>query len=754
MMSRELEISLGAALQEARNRRHEYLCVEHLLYALLNDDLGREILENCGCDLERLRGELEDFFEQEVEQAPEGVRPVLHQTAAFERLMQRAFLHVQYSGKDEVDAGDILAAVFEEDDCHAAYYLESQGLTRLDVLEYISHGVSATGFEEDAAPMPGEETGAEGEPAQRSALDMFTVNLNERAAQGRIDPLIGRDAELRRTMRVLARRRKNNPVFVGEPGVGKTALAEGLALRLHEAREGIRDIKVPAGLMDVELLALDLPGLLAGTKFRGDFEQRLKAVLRELQERENVILFIDEIHTVVGAGATTDSSMDASTILKPALASGELRCIGSTTYEEFKNHFEKDRGLSRRFQKIDVDETTIPETIQILRGLKPRYEEHHGITYTDTALEAAVTLSAKHINDRFLPDKAIDVIDEAAANVRLDSGGERKTVRPADIEKVVADIAKVPARSISATDKDKLARLEEDLKRLVFGQDEAIGQVVRAIKRSRAGLGKPETPIGCYLFTGPTGVGKTEVAKQLAHILGNHFSRYDMSEYMEKHAVARLIGAPPGYVGFDQGGLLVDEIRRNPYTVLLLDEIEKAHPDLFNILLQVMDDASLTDNTGKKADFRNVILIMTSNAGARELAATSIGFHASADDPKHKSMKAIEKALSPEFRNRLDAIVTFNALPMAVIEQVVDKFMWQIQTQLEERRVSLKLAPEARRWLAEKGYDHKFGARPLRRLIQQEIETALSDEILFGRLEKGGTVHIGLDDGHLTFDFE
>ncbi|MBI3119135.1 MAG: AAA family ATPase, partial [Candidatus Hydrogenedentes bacterium] len=599
MLSKDLEATLGAALQDARRRRHEYLCVEHLLAALLNDPYGIEILQNCGSNLPELRRRVEKFLGDELERVPATSVPVLQQTPAFERLMQRAFLHVQYSGKDEVDAGDILAAIFEEEDSQAAYFLTLDGVTRLDVLNYISHGVSKFASEEeeqDDVPFGGPEEPEEatgGRPG-RSALETFTVNLNRKAAEGKIDPLIGRTMELRRTIRILSRRRKNNPIFVGEPGVGKTALAEGLALMIHEGR-------VPDAMQDIEVLALDLAGLLAGTKFRGDFEQRLKAVLQEILRKDKVILYIDEIHTVVGAGATTESTMDASTILKPALASGELRCIGSTTYEEFKSHFEKDRGLSRRFQKIDVEEPSVEETVLILRGLKSRYEEHHRVTFTESALRAAAELSAKYLNDRFLPDKAIDVIDEAAASVKLASNEKRKSIRPSDIEAIVAEMARIPARSVSSSDKEKLASLEDELKHVVFGQEAAIELVVRSIKRARAGLGRPDKPVGCFLFSGPTGVGKTEVARQLAAQLGNHFARYDMSEYMEKHAVARLIGAPPGYVGFDQGGLLVDEIRRHPYTVLLLDEIEKAHPDLFSILLQVMDNATLTDNTGKKA---------------------------------------------------------------------------------------------------------------------------------------------------------
>jgi len=749
MLHKDLEAALGNALDHARKRRHDCLCVEHVLYALTEDALGREILENCGADLGALRQDLEAFFDNDLESAPDANRAVMQQTPAFERMMQRAFLHVQYSGKEQVDAGDVIAAVFEEDDSHAKYFLQKQGIGRLDVLDYISHGVSKVGM--DKGPADYETAGGDGdpesgEPAKRSALESFTTNLNERAADGKIDPLIGRAAELRRTVRILCRRRKNNPVFVGEPGVGKTALAEGLALRIHEGA-------VPEALKSAQLLALDLPAMLAGTKFRGDFEQRLKAVINEGRDRDDVILYIDEIHTVVGAGRTSDSNMDASSILKPALASGELRCIGSTTYEEFKNHFEKDRGFSRRFQKVDIEEPSIAETVRILQGLKSRYEKHHSITYTETALKAAAELAAKHINDRFLPDKAIDVIDEAGANVTLEGGGARKSIRPADIERIVAEMAKIPARSVSSSDKEKLGSLDVELKRVVFGQDEAIDQTVRAIKRSRAGLGKQDKPIGCFLFTGPTGVGKTEVARQLANILGNHFARYDMSEYMEKHAVARLIGAPPGYVGFDQGGLLVDEIRRHPYTVLLLDEIEKAHPDLFSILLQVMDNAALTDNMGKKADFRNVILIMTSNAGARDMAAGSIGFRASEEDRAHKSKKAVEKAFTPEFRNRLDAIVNFHALPMSIIKMVVDKFVNQIERQLDERKVKLSLSDAARTWLAEKGFDPTYGARPLARLIATEIETPLADELLFGKLEKGGRVTVDLKDNALVFDY-
>ncbi|MBN2309798.1 MAG: ATP-dependent Clp protease ATP-binding subunit ClpA [Candidatus Hydrogenedentes bacterium] len=745
MFSKPLEIALSAALDEARRRRHEYFCLEHLLFALLDDVYGRDILTHCGADLDQLRKDLEAFFNEDLEAVPGSAEAIPQQTVSLERVVQRAVAHVHYSGKEEVDAGDILAAIFEERDSHAAYFLQIQGLTRLDVLDYISHGVSRQEFEDDTEFAAAHEPDA-APRAARDPLEAFTIDLTDRAARGLIDPLIGRDTELRRVIRVLARRRKNNPILVGEPGVGKTAIVEGLALRIHQGQ-------TPAMLQDARILRLDMAALLAGTKFRGDFEHRLKSVLAALSQQENIILFIDETHTVVGAGSTSDSTMDASNILKPVLASGEIRCIGSTTYEEYKNHFERDRALSRRFQRIEILEPTMEETVLILRGLKSRYEAHHGARYTDSALRAAADLAARHINDRFLPDKAIDVIDEAGATLRLAPGTPRKTVRPADIERVVADIARIPARTVSSSDKERLGTLEDDLRRVVFGQDEAVHTVATSIKRSRAGLAQPDKPVGCFLFIGPTGVGKTELARQLAAILGVHFARYDMSEYMEKHAVARLIGAPPGYVGFDQGGLLTDEIRRNPHCVLLLDEIEKAHPDLFNILLQVMDHATLTDNNGKKADFRNVALIMTSNAGARDLAARSIGFGAAAGDNRSKGLKAVEKTFSPEFRNRLDAIVSFDGLPMDVIERVVDKFMAELQGRLAARKVALSLTPGARTWLAEHGYDDTLGARPLNRLIQTEIKDKLSDELLFGRLEKGGRVLVDVAGDAITFSY-
>lgn len=752
MISRSVELVLSSAMQEAQRRHHEYFCVEHLLYSLMDDALGREIIENCGGDPDTIKRALELFFERDLETVANGAERLPEQTMAFERVMQRAIAHVHFSGKEELDAGDLLAAILEEDDSDASFFLREQGITRLHILTYISHGIGKDGWldagedEYDEDEEEGEEF--EGGRASRNPLEAFTVSLNERASQGLIDPLIGREPEIRRTIQVLCRRRKNNPVFVGEPGVGKTAIAEGLALRIVEE-------KVPAVLKNIDILRLDLAAMLAGTRFRGDFEHRMKAVIAALAERDNVILFIDEIHTVVGAGSTTDSTMDASNMLKPVLASGELRCIGSTTYEEYKQTFEKDRALSRRFQKIEIAEPTIEETVLILRGLKARYEEHHGITYTDTALRAAAELSAKHINDRCLPDKAIDVIDEAGASIKLLPKGARKTIRPADIEAIVASIAKIPQRSVSSSDREHLAVLEKEMKRMVFGQDDAIHAVATAIKRSRAGLSSEDSPIGNFLFIGPTGVGKTEVARQLAAVMGVHFARYDMSEYMEKHAVARLIGAPPGYVGFDQGGLLTDEIRKHPYGVLLLDEIEKAHPDLFNILLQVMDHATLTDNNGKHADFRNIVLVMTSNVGARDMAARTMGFgDRELESGQGKALRAVEKTFSPEFRNRLDAIVSFNALPHEIIERIVDKFIGELQAKLAAQKVTLGLTDQARTWLANRGYDPKFGARPLKRLIQTEVKDRLSDELLFGKLEKGGRVLVTVKNDAIAFIFE
>jgi ATP-dependent Clp protease ATP-binding subunit ClpA len=746
-ISHELEISLTLAVNEARRRRHEFLCVEHLLYALLHDSDVAEVIRHSGGDVEALKKDLETFFEDRLEKLPENVDVAPQHTLGFQRVIQRAAAHVQSAGKDEILGRNVLVAIFRENDSHAAYLLESQGVSRLDVLNYISHGISKIAEE----PMPLGEANDEDEEGEgqggpkRDPLAMFTTDLNARAAEGKIDPLIGRSAELARAARVLCRRRKNNPVFVGEPGVGKTALAEGLALQIHEG-------KVPPKLADARIFALDMGALLAGTRFRGDFEQRLKGVINALRNKPGAILFIDEIHTVVGAGSASGGSLDASNILKPALASGELRCIGAATYHDYKSYFERDRALARRFQRIEVPEASVDETMEILRGLKGHYESHHGVVYTKAALRAAAELSARYINDRHLPDKAIDVIDEAGANVQMQpQRHRRKSVGVRDIEQVVATMAKIPPRSVSVTDRERLGKLERDLKLTVFGQDEAITTLASAIKLARAGLGHPEKPVGSFLFAGPTGVGKTEVARQLASVLGIEFLRFDMSEYMEAHTVSRLIGAPPGYVGFDQGGLLTDAIRKTPHAVLLLDEIEKAHPNLFNILLQVMDHATLTDNNGRKADFRNVILIMTTNAGAMEMAAAAIGFGGRTNEDK--GGKAIERLFSPEFRNRLDAVIGFKALDPPVVERVVDKFISQLDAQLSEKRVLIQLTDAARRYLAERGYDRAFGARPMARLIQVEINRVLADEILFGRLRDGGRVEIDLGPDGLVFSY-
>jgi ATP-dependent Clp protease ATP-binding subunit ClpA len=743
MISKELSVTLGLAVREAKKRRHEYVCIEHILFAVLYDSTGVEIIESCGGNIENLVNALEKFFDDNLETVPEGSEYVLQQTMAFQRVIQRAVNHVRSAEKQEVEVSDVLASIFQEKDSHAAHFLNSEGVTRLDVLSYISHNISKTPFDGGLGGFV--KTDKKQKKKRANPLELFTIDLVKMAADGKLDPLIGRKAEMERTMQVLCRRRKNNPVFVGDPGVGKTAMAEGLAQKINE--EDLPDI-----LKNIKIFSLDLGGLLAGTKFRGDFEQRLKGVIAELKKIPNAILFIDEIHTIVGAGATSSGSMDASNILKPVLATGDIRCIGSTTYEEYKNHFEKDRALSRRFEKIEIYEPPVSETIQILKGLRSRYEEHHEIVYTDSALKAATELSAKYINDRYLPDKAIDVIDEAGAFVRLSGSKRRKKINPSDIEIIVAKIAKIPTQSVSTSDRTKLENLEESLKQVVFGQDDAINSMVTSIKRSRAGLSAPEKPIGSFLFTGPTGVGKTEVSLQLSRALGVEFIRYDMSEYMEKHAVARLIGAPPGYIGFDQGGLLTDGIRKHPYAVLLLDEIEKAHQDLFNILLQVLDHATLTDNSGKKADFRNVIIIMTSNAGSREMSSQSIGFGDVHKDVESKGKKAVEKFFSPEFRNRLDGIIQFNSLNIEIMEKVVDKFMAEVNEQLSAKKVLLTVSSEVRTWLAKKGYDPRYGARPLERLIQTEIKDVLSDQILFGRLAKGGEIIVGLENDKLIFN--
>ena len=744
MISKELSATLGFAVREAKKRRHEYVSIEHILFAILYDPNGIDIIENCGGSVENLIVSLEEFFEGKIEQIPDGDEYVLQQTIGFQRIIQRAVNHARSAEKAEVTVSDILASIFLEKDSHAEYFLSAEGITRLDVLNFISHDVSKTPGEES----PAELTRPAKDKRQKKAnpLELFTTNLIKLALEDKLDPLIGRKAEMERTMQVLCRRRKNNPVYVGDPGVGKTAMAEGLAQQI--ARGDVPDL-----LKDVEIFALDLGGMLAGTKFRGDFEQRLKGVITELKKKPKAILFIDEIHTIVGAGATSSGSMDASNILKPVLTSGDIRCIGSSTYEEYKNHFEKDRALSRRFEKVEIFEPPINETVKILKGLQSRYEEHHGIVYTEASLKAAAELSAKFLNDRYLPDKAIDVIDEAGAFIRLSGGSTRKKINPADIEKIVAKMARIPTQSVSTSDRSKLENLGDGLKRVVFGQDDAIQALITSIKRSRAGLGTPGRPVGCFLFTGPTGVGKTEVTRQVARILGVEFIRFDMSEYMEKHAVARLIGAPPGYIGFDQGGLLTDGVRKHPHCVLLLDEIEKAHPDLFNILLQVMDHATLTDNTGKKADFRNVMLMMTSNAGTREMSQNTIGFGDVDKDTASKGKVAIERMFSPEFRNRLDEIINFNSLDLDIMEKVVDKFMLELNDQLVAKKVFLIISDPVRTWLAKKGYDPKFGARPLVRVIQTEIKDALSDQILFGSMQKGGEVHIDLEDDKLVFEY-
>lgn len=738
MLSRTLEMALIMAIREAKNYRHEYVTVEHMLYGLLHDDLTSHIISQCGGSIDNLKHRLQEFFAGELPTRNEGGAGEPTQTVAFNRVLQRAVSHVQSCGKSEVDSGDVLAALLSEAESHAVYFLGSEGVGRLAVVEYISHGLPAESLQKEPLPRP-PGAGAETRESEKDEkiLQEFTINLARRAAEGRLDPLIGRSHELNRMMQVLCRRKKNNPLLVGEPGVGKTAIAEGLALRIHEdgvAREAGGKAMVPDLLQGIEIYLLDMGTLVAGTKYRGDFEKRMKGVVEAVERKKNAILFIDEIHTIVGAGATSGGSMDASNLLKPALQSGILRCIGSTTYEEYKNHIEKDRALSRRFQKIDVEEPGVDETRLILQGLQKKYEEHHGISYAATAIKATAELADRYINDRFLPDKAIDVLDEVGASFRL-AGRTGRTVTVRDVEQVVSRMARVPAKRTSTSDLGSLQDLGATMKGVIFGQDEAIDTVVRAVKRARAGLGHPLSPTGSFLFAGPTGVGKTEVARQLALSLAVHFERFDMSEYMEKHAVARLIGAPPGYVGFDQGGLLTEAIRKHPYCVLLLDEIEKAHADIFSILLQVMDHSTLTDNSGRKADFRNVILIMTTNAGAREMSSAPIGFVA---EKKGREQKAVNALFTPEFRNRLDAIITFGPLSIESMEKVVERMIAELQERLSERRVKICLTAAARHYLAVKGYDPVYGARPLRRLIMSEIGDVLTDEVLFGQLVKGG----------------
>jgi ATP-dependent Clp protease ATP-binding subunit ClpA len=746
VLSQELEFSLNSAFRDARARRHEYVTVEHLLAALLDNPSAAQVLRACGGNIDDLRKNLVSFLDENVPALPSESDAEAQPTVGFQRVIQRAVLHVQGVGKKEVTGANVLVAMFGEKDSHAVYFLHKQSISRFDVVNFISHGISKVP-EENQGELPAPEEAEEGAPAtERSPLDVFTVDLNEQARLGKIDPLIGRDNEITRTIQVLCRRRKNNPLFVGEAGVGKTAIAEGLAKK-------IVDGEVPSVLADSIIYSLDMGALLAGTKYRGDFEKRLKAVLGALKKQDGAILFIDEIHTIIGAGAASGGAMDASNLLKPALGSGELKCIGSTTYQEYRGIFEKDRALSRRFQKIDVTEPSVEEAVEILRGLRSRFEEHHGIRYTQQALRSAVELSSRYINDRHLPDKAIDVIDEAGASVHLlPESRRKKTIGVGDIENIVARIARIPPKSVSSTDREALRTLDRDLKLVVFGQDQAIDALATSIKLSRSGLGEPEKPIGSYLFAGPTGVGKTEVTRQLASILGVELIRFDMSEYMERHTVSRLIGAPPGYVGFDQGGLLTDAVNKHPHAVLLLDEIEKAHPEVFNLLLQVMDHGTLTDNNGKKADFRNVIIVMTTNAGAEKINRSSMGFKT--QDHVGDEMQEINRMFSPEFRNRLDAIIGFKALDEHTIEHVVDKFIIELESQLDDRKVTIDVDRDARKWLAKHGYDPAMGARPMARLIQEKIKRPLADELLFGSLAHGGAVRISLKDDDLEFNIE
>jgi ATP-dependent Clp protease ATP-binding subunit ClpA len=746
--SHNLEETVRRAVAYASDRRHEFVTLEHLLLSLTEDQDAVSVLRACGVDLDKLREDLLTYLDHDLTYLITDSLADPRTTESFNRALQRAVIHVQSSGREEVTGANVLVAIFSERESHAVYYLQEQDMTRFDAVNYISHGIAkepglsvtrgVEGAEEEVAEDRQNRKGTE-------ALDAYCVNLNVKAERGKIDPLIGRQQEVERTIQVLCRRQKNNPLYVGEPGVGKTAIAEGLARRIVKG-------EVPDVLKQATIYALDMGALLAGTRYRGDFEERLKAVLRELEDMEGAVLFIDEIHTVIGAGATSGGAMDASNLLKPSLASGTLRCVGSTTYKEFRNHFEKDRALVRRFQKIDVVEPTVDDTVKILKGLKPYYEKHHNVRYTGEAIRAAVELSARYIHDRKLPDKAIDVIDEVgAAQMLLPVSRRKKTISVKDVEGVVAKIARIPPKSVSKDDTKALQNLDRDLKTVVFGQDKAIEALSAAIKLSRAGLREPEKPIGCYLFCGPTGVGKTEVTRQLARILGVQLQRFDMSEYMERHSISRLIGAPPGYVGFDQGGLLTDAIDQHPHSVLLLDEIEKAHPDLFNILLQVMDHGKLTDHNGKTIDFRNVVLVMTTNAGAADMAKPAMGFGREArvgDD-----QEAVNRMFTPEFRNRLDAVIGFDALKPDTVSRVVDKFVMELEGQLADRNVIIELSDEARNWLAKKGYDVTFGARPLGRAIQEYIKKPLAEELLFGKLAKGGVVRVDLEKGELKFSY-
>lgn len=742
MIAQELEVSLHMAFMDARRKRHEFISVEHLLLAMIDNPSAADVLRACGANLDQLKKQLTDFIDEHTPTVPGETEVETQPTLGFQRVIQRAILHVQSSGKKEVTGANILVAIFGEKDSHAVYYLHQQGISRLDVVNFISHGITKQRSQQQPSESRDGNDGEGEESAAQAggALENYTLNLNVLARDGKIDPLIGRELELERTVQTLCRRRKNNPLLVGEAGVGKTAIAEGLARRIvnHE---------VPEVLENATVYALDMGALLAGTKYRGDFEQRLKAVIKQLTDDPHAILFIDEIHTLIGAGAASGGTLDASNLLKPALSNGNLRCIGATTYNEFRGIFEKDNALSRRFQKIDIAEPTVEQTVEILKGLKSRFESHHGVRYTVSALATAAELSARYINDRHLPDKAIDVIDEAgAAQKILPKSRQKKVINKSEIEEIVAKIARIPAKTVSSSDKNVLRNLDRDLKNVVFGQDKAIDALATAIKMSRSGLGNPQKPIGSFLFSGPTGVGKTEVARQLAYALGVELIRFDMSEYMERHAVSRLIGAPPGYVGFEQGGQLTESITKHPYSVLLLDEIEKAHPDIYNVLLQVMDHGTLTDNNGRKADFRNVVIIMTTNAGAESLSKPSMGFtneRAAGDE-----MADIKRLFSPEFRNRLDAIISFGKLDEHIILQVVDKFLMQLEHQLAEKHVDIHFTDELRAYLAKHGFDPQMGARPMARLIQDTIRKALADELLFGRLADGGdvTVTVGQDD--------
>ncbi len=745
MLSKELEFTLNQAFKQAREKHHEYMTVEHMLLSLLDNPTAAKVLRACGADADRLRKEIVQFIDETTPLIPAGDKRETQPTLGFQRVLQRAVFHVQSAGKKEVTGANVLVALFSEQDSQAVYLLNQQDITRLDVVNFISHGISKVPGENRDEDLHGDADEGRGEEKEAaSPLDSFATNLNELARQGRIDPLIGRALEIERTLQILCRRRKNNPLLVGEAGVGKTAIAEGLAKK-------IVDDDVPDVLKDAVIYALDLGGLVAGTKYRGDFEKRLKAVLAQLKRLPKAILFIDEIHTIIGAGAASGGVMDASNLIKPVLASGDLRCIGSTTYQEYRGIFEKDRALARRFQKIDINEPTVEETVEILKGLRSRFEEHHQVAYTQASLRAAAELSAKYINDRHLPDKAIDVIDEAGANVQLKPLAKRKKrIDLTDIESIVAKIARIPPRKVSLSDTEALRNLDRDLKMVVFGQNDAIDALTAAIRMSRSGLGHEEKPIGSFLFTGPTGVGKTEVTRQLARILSMELIRFDMSEYMERHTVSRLIGAPPGYVGFDQGGLLTEEITKHPHSVLLLDEIEKAHPDVFNLLLQVMDHGTLTDNNGRRADFRNVVVVMTTNAGAEETSRRSIGF--SEQDHSTDGLEALKRYFSPEFRNRLDAVVQFRSLSNEIIANVVDKFIFELEQQLAEKRVALTVDTDARAWLAETGYDRQMGARPMARVIQDHIKKPLANELLFGGLANGGSVRIYVQDEGLAFE--